>query len=96
MKVKMLVAIAASSLFAASLAYAAPASQLVDDYNSVASMDSSAGQSSVSGMPSDSSMPGTTSGSAANPMNPGQSDTTGTGSSSDDMSADTATGDDDY
>lgn len=97
MKLKTLVAVAISSMLAASFAHAAPSTDLGDDASGLqASASSSASASSmdntnIGAIPNSNAVPGDlASNSSANDamsMNPGGSD---------DMSADTATGDDDY
>lgn len=104
MKVKQLAALAISSLFAASI-YAAPALDLAEDAaGSTDSMQSSPMENNGNNSMQNNDMSGQTNsdmsgqsnnvGSMNNNSNP--SDMNSSSNSNDDMSADTATGDDDY
>jgi hypothetical protein len=92
MKVRTLIAIAASSLLATSLVYAAPSVQLMADDNST--MDSNGASAGTAPGPGSTDNLGND---QSNSVDQTPADTgAGTGNSNDDSSADTATGDDDY
>src|SRR4051812_6433451 len=100
MRVKMLIAMALSSLFAVSLAYAAPVVQKADDTSADSSNNAmqTPTDNSMSGSPSQNNnmtAPGDANVGQTPPLDP-NSAATNNGNSNDDMSADTATGDDDY
>lgn len=95
MKVKMLVAAAITSVCAASFAFAAPIYQHADDMGDSTTMQSPSNDNNSNGsmqnQSTDMSNPGAT---PAGPSTP--STDSNTSNTNDDMSADTATGDDDY
>lgn len=96
MKLKTLVAVAVSSMLAASFAYAVPSSNPMDD---TSTMQSAPAQENIGSMQSanspvnsaDMGVPGPASSTTPDAQMPMD-----TANNSDDMSADTATGDDDY
>lgn len=96
MKVKTLVALAASSLLAVSFAHAAPAAlntQLVDDATSTQSTTPNEMNTNVGTMDSNNTAnPGAATSTDGNPMN----DQGATTTNSDEDTQDTATGDSDY
>lgn len=87
MKLKALAILAVSSLFAASFAFAN--TMLVDDASAMSGTNGS--MSGNIGAPGNNDMQATNPNGPTSPMTPGD-----TSNSNDDMSADTATGDDDY
>jgi hypothetical protein len=87
MKAKMLVAMALSSLFAVSIGYAEPNMQMADDSSATDSSQSPSMDNNANGTQSQGNV------GAADGTSSPSSDSS---NSNDDMSADTATGDDDY
>lgn len=103
MKFKMLAGLALSTLLAASLSYAANDSDMIpaDDMTTTAAADTMSGPAStdnLSGGQNQNQNNVMSSPGSATPENniPSSTDNSNTGNTNDDMSADTATGDDDY
>lgn len=89
MKLKALAILAVSSLFAATFALAAPTSTVADDSPAMSGSNNGSMSGNIGAVGTNNDMQPQGAGSSV----PGTGDT---GSTSDDMSADTATGDDDY
>lgn len=93
MKLNLLAVMAISTLFAASIACAAPATtQLADDTNSMSGTSNIGGNNTDQSTADNANSTSTTTTTDNNTDNNADS----TSNSNDDMSADTATGDDDY
>jgi hypothetical protein len=101
MKLKSLAIMAVAVMFATPFAYAAPTTLAVDDMSSTNTPSSSDSNIGNIGNPNTGdNMPSTSGAQASNDQGPmpgaGAPNTSDTSNSNDDMSADTATGDDDY